>query len=185
METNLKNVGLLLAVVSQIKTPSFVRIMNYSNDKGNGEVANYLINLGISYANAKQSDIESLSDPKILEGIDFGDLKPLAEEARKTMLDARLNPSKTNHSQAQQDAYITVCPNVKVHKESGRVFIEGLSVDKQVIVKGSYKAVNSAPLTLAKKKIEKQLKATNYRYFAFDKLQSVKAKGEEIVITIG
>lgn len=187
METNLANLGKLLAVISQIKTPSFVRVLNYSNDKGNGEVANYTINLGISYANAKQSDTEFLKDANNFKDIDFGSVKHLAEQARKEMLESRVNPKRAtvNRSEAQTEAYITVCPNVRVHKESGRVFIYGLVVRKDVVKEGSYDKVDSSPLTIAKRKIEKTLKATQFRQLAFDKLDTVKAKGEEIEITIG
>lgn len=187
METNLANVGKLLAIISQIKTPSFIRVLNYSNDKGNGEVANYTINLGISYGNAKMSDTELLKDAKNFEGIDFGTVKPFAELARLEMLEARLNPTQEtiNRSEAQEEAYVTVCPNVRVHKQTGRVFIYGLVVRKDVIVVGSYKKVNSKDLTIAKNKIGKILKATQFRELAFDKLDTVKAKGEEIEITVG
>jgi len=185
MEANLANVGKLLAAVNEIKTPSFVRVLNYSNDKGNGEVADYTINLGISYDNAKTSDIEFLKNPKNIEGIDFGKaLMPFSEEARAAMLESRMNPNN-KQSKAQTDAYITVCPNVRVHKETGRVFIYGFVVRKDVKVKGFYDKVQSAPLTLAKKKIEKELKATQFRQLAFDKLDTVKVKGQEIEILIG
>lgn len=184
METNLANLGKLLVVVSQIKTPSFVRVLNYSNDKGNGEVADYTINMGITYANAKNSDIEFLRDAANLANIDFGKFKHLAETARMEMLQSALNP-ENRRSQAQTDAYQTVCPNVRVHKDSGRVFIYGLVVRKDVTVKGSYKAVNSADLTLTKRVIEKLLKTSKFRQLAFDKLDTVKAKGEEIEITVG
>jgi hypothetical protein len=66
---------------------------------------------------------------------------------------------------------------------------EGTSIpmiQKDVIIEGSgYDSVNSSQLTIAKRKIEKNLKATNFRQLAFDKLDTVKVKGEELIITIG
>jgi hypothetical protein len=187
MTTNLENVGKLLAVISQIKTPSFVRIMNYSNAKGQGEVANYLINLGISYANAKEADTIWLSNPLNIVDVEFGTVKAFAKQAWGELLEARTNPNQAtkNRSQAQTDAYITVCPNVRVHKESGRVFIYGLVVSKEIVIEGKYDQVASSAVTIAKRKIGKHLKAENFRQVAFDKLQLVKAKGETIEITIG
>lgn len=182
MQTNISEIAKLVAIISQIKTPSFVRIINYSNDKGQGEVANYTINLGVKYENAKLSDIEWLRNEKNLESIDFGNLKALANTARLEMLESRLKPGRA--SQAQSDAYQTLCPNVRLHVEKQRIFIYGFVVRKDVVISGSYDKVQSEPLTLVKKKIEKQLKATQFRQFAFDKLKSVKVKGEEIEITL-
>lgn len=174
-QTNISEIGKLVAIISQIKTPSFVRIINYTNDKG-GETSNYTINLGIKYENAKESDIEFLRNPANV-GSD-----QLSQTARIEMLQARLNPGRG--SRAQSDAYLTLCPNVRLHVEKQRIFIYGFVVRKDVVIPGTYDKVDSSALTLAKKKIEKELKATQFRQFAFDKLVSVKVKGEEIEITI-
>jgi hypothetical protein len=183
---DLGNLGKLLRAVSQIKTPSFVRIENYSNEKG--EVANYTINLGVSYENAKESDTKYLSNELNIIDTDFGSVKEYAKEAWSELLIARTKPTKAtiNRSNGQSDAYTTICPNVRVHNETGRIFIYGFVVKKDVILEGSgYDSVNSSPLTIAKRKIEKNLKATNFRQLAFDKLDTVKVKGEELIITIG
>lgn len=184
MQTNLTEIGKLVAIISQIKTPSFVRIINYSNDKGQGEMANYTINLGIKYENAKQSDIEWLEDANNLQSVDFGslDISIHAHSARIEMLHARLKPGK--QSAAQSNAYTTLCPNVRLHIEKQRIYIYGFVVRKDVVVQGTYKTVDSDTLIIAKRKIEKHLKATQFRQFAFDKLKTVKVKGEEIEITI-
>lgn len=179
MKTYSGNIGTLLAVISQIKTPSFVSVNNYLSAKD--ELANHTINLGISYGNAKDSDIAFLSDAKNIQTIDFGDLAPYAENARLEMLQSKV--SETNpYSIGQSEAYITVCPNVRVHIESGRIYIYGLVIKKHVIKAGIYKQVNSRPLTLAKNLIKNELKTSKFREFAFDKLGTVTAKGTEIEI---
>ena len=188
MKTNFGNLGKLLAAISQIKTPSFVRVLNYSNDKGQGEVANYTINLGISYGNAKLADSLWLANPLNIIEVDFGSIaNTFAKQAWVEMYQAKIKPTQEsiNRSEGQTEAYITVCPNVRVHKETGRVFIYGFVVSKDVVTEGSYKAVNSALVTIAKRKIGKHLKTENFRQLAFDKLKSIKVKGEEIVITVG
>jgi hypothetical protein len=184
MVTNITGIAQLITAISQIKTPSFVRIINYSNDKGEGEIANYTINLGINYNNAKVSDIQFLREEKNLYSIDFGskNIAELATLARIEMLQSRLKPGA--QSRAQSEAYETLCPNVRLHTGKQRIYIYGFVVRKDVVKVGNYKHVDSAPLTLAKRKIEEQLKATQFRQFAFDKLKSVKVKGEEIEITI-
>lgn len=186
MEANLENVGKLLAVISQIKTPSFVSILNYRNDKG--ELANHLINLGVDYEQAKGKDTDWLKNELNIVEVDFKpELKAFAKEAWSEMLEARTNPkqSTVNRSEGQSDAYVTVCPNVRIHKETGRIFIYGFGVSKTVLEAGTYKHVNSSGKTLAKKAISKLLKAEQFRQLAFDKIQSVRAKGKEIEIIVG
>lgn len=186
MQTNLTEIGKLVAIISQIKTPSFVRIINYSNDKGNGEIANYTLNLGIRYENAKESDSVFLLDTENINKVDFGSVAFAGVEAWNEMLEARLAPTKKtiNQSLGQSEAYLTLCPNVRLHIAEQRIFIYGFVVSKDIVKAGIYKAVNSSAKTLAKRKIEKHLKASQFRQFAFDKLHSVKVKGEEIEIRI-
>lgn len=184
MQTNLTEIGKLVAIISQIKTPSFVRVINYSNDKG--EIANYTLNLGIRYENAKESDSVFLLDTENIKTVDFGVYAHASVEAWNEMLESRLAPTKqtVNRSEGQTDAYVTLCPNVRLHIAEQRIFIYGFVVSKEVIKAGTYKQVNSSAKTLAKRKIEKHLKATQFRQFAFDRLQSVKVKGEEIEISL-
>lgn len=184
MQTNLTEIGKLVAIISQIKTPSFVRILNYKNDKG--EIANYTINLGVMYDNAKKADSVFLLDTENMKQVDFGAYAHASVEAWNEMLEARLAPTKetVNRSNGQSDAYATLCPNVRLHIAQQRIYIYGFVVRKDVKVPGTYKDVNSSDVTIAKRKIEKHLKATQFRQFAFDKLHSVKVKGEEIEIII-
>lgn len=176
----LSNIQVLIDTLSKIKNPSFVRIYNYQNDEG--EISNYTINMGVNYGNAKESDIGFLADTvNFVNG--FKTPKTLVEQARIEMLASRMNPSN-KRSIAQSDAYVTVASNIRVHRETGRVLIYGFVMSKDVLIAGVYKSVNSKPLTLAKKEIEEQLKTSKFRQFAFDKLQSVKVKGTEIIITL-
>jgi len=184
-QTNISEIGKLVAIISQIKTPSFVRINNYTSDK-TGETSNYTINLGVKYENAKEADSIFLLDTENMKKVDFGSFGTVAALAWNEMLESRLAPSEKtqNQSAGQTDAYITLCPNVRLHIAEQRIFIYGFVVSKEVIQAGTYKPVKSSDKTLAKKKIEKHLKATQFRQFAFDKLASVKVKGEEIEISI-
>lgn len=177
----------LFNVISDIKTPSFVRILNYSNDKsGNTEVANYLINMGTSYQTAKDSDTVFLLDSTNMSKIDFKHVSSYAELARRELLLAneKLTVESVIRSQAQIDAYINILPNIKIHRTTGRVFICGMIVEKEIIKHGVYRPVNSAPLTIAKNCIRKHLKCRNFREFAVDKISQVRCKGEIIEIIL-
>lgn len=170
---------MLLSVANQV-TPKFVAIRNYENNEG--EVANYVINIGVDYGNAKNSDTELLRNKENFTKIDFGKLAMYADQARVALLEANLKPS--NQSKAQTDAYTTIFENVRVHNDSGRVFVFGFKIQKTVLIKGSYKSVNSSDLTLAKDKIRETLRAPKFRQYALDKIKEVRMNGETIEFTL-
>ncbi len=166
----------LFAKLAKQVTPTFISIKNYQNNEG--EISNYVINVGASYENAKKSDTDFLSNPENLSGIDFGNVDLLKDQARIALLEANRKPS--NQSIAQTEAYTTVFPNVRVHNETGRIYVFGFKISKQVLVPVKYKSVNHAPLTVAKEKIRKNLKACNFRQYCVDKLVEIKMKGETL-----
>jgi hypothetical protein len=87
------------------------------------------------------------------------------EEARKSLIGSLIAPSKAQ-SEAQKNAYTIISNGLKVHNESGELYVFGFSVSKKVIVEGTYKKVNSRELTLAKKFIQKEcMKSTQYRQY--------------------
>jgi hypothetical protein len=171
----------LFQIVKGIKTPTFVRILNYSNDKSNlTEKANYLIDIGINYENAKNKDsITILSEI----GTANNRLHELA--LRELLLSNELiTEDSQKRSQAQKDAYVHVLPNIKVHKVSGCVYITGFVVRKQIVIQGTYKPEYVSPLVQEKNQIRRDLKATKYRQFKINKLSLVRLMGEEIVIDL-
>lgn len=185
MKTNLSNVVTLAAELSQINCPSFVSILNYKNKQG--EISNYVLNLGVSVEKAKEHDTLFLMDDVNFDSIVFPEgLKPYALGAWREMQKSHgdTEAGENNHTNGQTDAYVTVCPNIRVHKDSQRVFVYGFHVSKTVLVPGVYKKVNSSGNTLAKNHIRKYLRVPSFRQMAFDTLQSVKIKGEEIEISV-
>ncbi len=172
----------LIQGLANIEGVKFVAVKNYEN--ANGEISNYVINCGASYGKAKEADLEALENPEILKGINFGKVAMYAEMARIALIQAIRKPS--NQSEAQTDAYRTIAPNVRLHLDSGRLFVFGFTLpnSKVVLVEGVYPSVKSAPLTIAKDLIRKALKATKFRQFAFDKLTSVRLNGETLEIDL-
>lgn len=157
-------------------TPKFISVKNYMNN--DGELSNYVINIGVDYGKAKESDTETLRDAKNFEGIDFGKVKAYSEDARIALLTAILKPS--NQSAAQSDAYTTICPNVRLHNETGRIYVSGFKISKSVLVATDYGADTRQNLTIAKDKIRATLKATQFRQFCFDKLVEIRMNGETL-----
>ena len=141
---------------------SFFHLKGYTATKS-GEVADHLVNVGFSYENAKNTDIEMLKnlDVKTLKS-NFG--IQLLEEARTALLGSLISPSKAR-SQGQTNAYTQISKSLKVNNENGNLYVYALAVKKTIITEGEYKPVKSKDLTLAKKEIKKLMKTNKFRQF--------------------
>lgn len=155
---------------------SFVSIRNYTNK--NGEVSNNLINIGASYERALKQDVE------FLENLKFGDYEfkstpDLIEEARVTLIEAFLKPNE-NRSNGQKDAYTHIVPGLKVHNETGLLYVYGYREQKTVITKGEYKTVKSSALTIAKNELRKLLRTGKFTQYSLEIGNEVRANGETL-----
>jgi len=198
METTIKstNVTTLAAqVINQLNKTisnsptgvSFARINNYVNSSG--EVSNITINIGINYANVKSKDLEYLQKLNInsltrnanttLNLIKLD--KQLLKEAQNALIASQLKPN-VNRSKAQTEAYTRIkgASQIKVHNETGCIYLEGYVVKKEVLKKGEYKTVNSRPLTIAKNTIKKGMRASKIRQYKLTNLSSLKLGGNTI-----
>lgn len=165
-----------IAFLATQTTAKFIAVKGYTNNIG--EVSDYVVNVGIDYGKAKAEYTERLKVKENLKDVEFGNLVSLSEEARIALLNASLKPS--TQSKAQSDAYTQLCPNIRMHNETGRVYVNGYKISKTVIEEVDYPEVNSAPLTIAKNIIRKALKAPKYRQFCFDKLVDIRMNGETL-----
>lgn len=168
------------ATSKSITGVSFVSIKNYTNKQG--EVSNNLINIGIKYENAKKKDITFLNELNIDKAIAEHDLKSskeLLEEARKELMVSFIKP-EVNRSNGQKDAYTVLFDGVKVHNETGVLYIYGYRENKTVLVKGEYKTVNSKPLTIAKDELRKLLKTGKFTQYALEVGNTLKLNGETL-----
>jgi hypothetical protein len=165
------------AIGKSITGVSFVSVRNYSNK--NGEVANHLINIGMSYEKTKQKDIA------FLENIDFSKYEfkselSVIEEARKALIASFIKPNE-NRSNGQIEAYYTIIPGaLKVHKETGFVYIYGYREQKTIITQGTYKSVKSADLTIAKDELRKLLKTGKFTQFSLEIGNELRANKETL-----
>ncbi len=173
-----------LAVITLInnaisKSPtgvSFVHVKNYKNKQN--EVSNNLINVGMSYENAKVKDIEFLEN--LPTDLTFKSTPELIEEARKTLIAAFIAPDKAR-SEGQIDAYERIINGLKVHKETGVLYLYGYRQKKEVIAAGeAKKPVNSAPLTIAKDELRKHLRTGKFTQYALEVGNDIKANGETL-----
>lgn len=176
---------LALQVINAVKTAmgksltgvTFVSIKNYTNKQN--EVSNNLINIGIKYANAKAKDIEFLQNLN-LNDHQFNSPINLIEDARHELIQAFKKPD-LNRSNGQIDAYTQICEGVKVHNETGYLYIYGYREQKTVLTKGDpKKEVKSAPLTIAKDELRKLLRTGKFTQYSLEVGNTIKANGETL-----
>lgn len=163
------------ALVKSIGGVSFVSI-TYRNQ--NGEKARYVVNLGIEHKKVLTKDLERL--PKVREqlypvlsekfGVAVTD-KAFAEieKSIRTSLDGT-----NKNSNAQKEAYVWANQGMKFGIATRRLYIYAYKVSKVTLEKGEYPTVNSRPLTLCKREIDKKLKRNNYRQFIIEEDQLEK-----------
>lgn len=159
---------------------SFVSINGYTNSKG--EVSNVLINVGVNYGNVKAKDLNYLQNlnvdtvnipTKIGEAKRREAINSL-NDAKDALIASQIAPSVTR-SNGQKNAYtrLSAAPQIKVHNESGKIYIEGYQVNKKVLVKGTYKEVNSRPLTIAKNAIKEGMKVSKIRQYSLTEIKNM------------
>jgi hypothetical protein len=186
-----RNIETLVAVKS-INGTSFVGVRNYLSSKG--ELSNQTFLVGINYANLLKSDLKTLEafdikplfkehDKEVVMEA-YGELltsltKRTASEFEKQIL--RESGDKTiKQSDAQNNAYVNLAKGLKTKDEA--LYVYGLCVRKEVLVKGDYPTSNSREKTIVKNKIKKQanLKDLKYRNFKLGELETLKIQGLEI-----
>lgn len=110
----------------------------------------------------------------------FGGDTLLLEKARVELINSFIKPNE-NRSQGQIDAYTIAAKGIKVHNESGDIYIFGLRVNKSVVEQGVYPIVNSKPLTLAKNTLRRELKSNKFTQYKINATTAIKLNGEELV----
>jgi hypothetical protein len=69
-----------------------------------------------------------------------------------------------NEDYRMKDKLVNIGP-IRVHKETNEIFVNGMLLSKRVIEPGVYPKVNSRPLTLEKRQVEKSLRSPKCRTF--------------------
>ena len=148
-----------------------------------GEVARYTLQLGFSYRNILHKSILELEvDKSIMSGL------PLqAADEILASLNASLSGTQTRYT--KKDIYEDykvdgkTVQGIKVNKNDGSLKIFGLMTSKVQITPPvtPYKKHNSAPLTIQKNLITKDLTIGRFREFALDNLVMAKLNGETLV----
>lgn len=182
------NVQLFLDSLTRFPTTSGVKFVSFPYEsKGTGEVANYLLNIGVSIENLYRKDITTLTDLlPTLTGDHLSVAQEILDSLNESLEKGIGNNSRYVHSAENADTYTNLegFPGVKVHNETGDIYVSGILVRKTVIVEGTYKEVKSRPRTLIKKELEKGLRKSKYRQFAIPmgdgRIMAPKVDGETL-----
>jgi hypothetical protein len=189
---------------TNVKGAKFISLKDYNSDKSeNTELANYVVNIGISYENMLNKDsltlhsydIETVKDvlkEKVIAH-NYGkyDLKKFADASQpyNEILDL-LPTALIEMKQADQQPTDRANYNVKLNPvlwfntSTNNLLIFGKKVSKETTVKGEYKKVASAPLTVAKNIIRDTLRKDDLRTFILDNvLTSLTSKGEVLELS--
>lgn len=179
----------------------FISLKDYSSDKSeNTELANYTVNIGISYENMLNKDSITLNTYDIetvqtvladkVKSHNYGqyDLSKFADAnnpaaevlallpaALIAMKQADQNPAERENNNEKLN------PVLWFNTATENLLIFGKKISKATTVKGDYKKVKSAPLTVAKNVIRDTLRKDDLRTFKIDNVYtSLTAKGETL-----
>ena len=147
--------------------------------KESGEIARHTILVGFGYHALVKKSVEELA--AILPTL-TGD-RLLAGNSIMTSLQNTLAAHKIGQQNAaytKAGQYIPVRNGININLNDDSLQCFGLSVNKVVIEPGTYKTVNSRPMTILKDEIRKMLSVSKFREFSLDNgvILSGKVAGE-------
>jgi len=119
--------------------------------KGTGETSRYLINFGINYRNACDSDKTVLEVYEPSSDLEIQAKGEMLKSLTETLVEG------VSQSYTQKDTFDHLGKGIRQHRESGEIYVYGFIQNKEQVAPPTIekKKVNSRPLTLAKKSIEK------------------------------
>lgn len=187
----------LIELTNGVNGVSFVSMKSYNSDASNNtEVADQLINVGASYDNMLKKDAEILSEVDITkidvdafnyqtidfvsQGLTLEQYKEAVRGELQVALDEMRSPKENNR--VNNDVYLNKA--LVFNTNTLRLSVMGQSLSKTVTEKGELKVVKSAPKTVAKKLIQKQveMRSAKIRRFAVDNLRGMNLKGDTLEI---
>ena len=178
----------LFSKFASLNGASFIGVKGYINQYG--EISNYNINVNVSIENAKKADFETLKAFKKEQLIEIAkNVNVPMSIAEKALSELTISSEKnltaddrTAQSNAQNDAYISLTPGLRFHKDSMDVYIAGFFNTKEIIVEGNYPVVKKQDKTKIKDAIKKTLKMSKFRNFKIGNARSIVITGSTLQI---
>lgn len=148
--------------------------------KESGEVAKFVVLLGTHYGRLLRSSRKIVETRNV-----SGELNKAAKAEVLASLDQSIvsfDTGKTNPDYTCADVYEPITVGIKAHKTDGTIYVSGVVISKKVIVKGTHKVVNSAPLTVAKNALKKDAPISKWRQFILKagNVENLHIGGKEI-----
>jgi len=186
-----------------VKGCKFVNIKGYNSDKSdNTEIADMLMNIGISYGNMTNKDeitlntydidtIATVLHDKVMQhNFSQYDLSKFTDKVNPhneilSLLPAALIDMKQATLKAPRaDNNIKLTPVLWFNTTTKNLLLFGQVITKTTVVKGEFKKVASAPLTVAKNVIRETLKKNDLRTLSLPNiLGNVKLNGETLELS--
>lgn len=158
----------LIETLATIRPSStFLSIKGYTAATS-GEKADHTICFHMSYQNALEKSIAALNEIVPADDIEAEAKAELLASYGKSLEKVKSEPLEVVGDHYERIVLETngqPLRGVKVHRESGELHIFGLAMGKTVLIPGTYKAVKSNPVTLAKAKLKKGLPVDRFRQF--------------------
>lgn len=140
--------------------------------KESGETARHTLILGASYVEMVRKAKLALELVPESELVELGIDSTLAAQAKADVLKsfsktlATTGQGLVNEDYSNRNTYLaTAIPGVKLNITSGELALFGLALSRVVITPGVHKQVNSKPLTIAKRKIERHVRTLSPKTF--------------------
>ena len=176
------NPQVLKAVIAfaKVNGSSFVGFP-YENEY---ERANIVLHLGCNVQKKYEGDLAKLEQARPLYEADATYLEAI-DEMIASFRNSLTKGIGNNDGYTKKDVYVNLAPNIKQHKETGKLYVFGFLNQKTVVeTKAERKPVNSRPKTIAKRTIEKRhgLETPKFREYIIDleHIASVSVKGDRI-----
>jgi len=162
----------LIDTLTSAKGARFVSLVYRA--KGTGELARHTLLMGANYGAAYRADLAHYRRKlEHLQGVALFACAELCDSLRESLTVGIGN----NSANTRQGIFDVIVPGVKIHRETGMLYVNGFSISKQVIEPGIYKKVNSSEKTLAKNALRKEGKLGKFREFVMDCANIVSVKG--------
>jgi len=147
--------------------------------KESGELARHTILTGFSYHNLVVKSVGELTEilPTLTGDKLTAGLAVMAS-LQKTL--AAHEIGQQNEDYTKRGMYSPIRNGVNINLNDNSIQVFGLSQNKVVIEPGTYKVVNSRPMTILKKEVHSMLSISKFREFALDQnvILSGKVNGE-------
>jgi hypothetical protein len=173
-------VRLLIAELALLANQARFVSVKYTS-KESGEVARHTLILGASYHKCiEESLLELEIRRKGLSGVQLLACDELIKSFNKT-LEAH-SRGEQNEDYTKKGMYRHICTGLQMLENDGSLEICGLQHAKKVLTPGTFKQVNSKPLTVAKNELRRLCKVGQYRTLCVDagNLLTVKINGDTL-----